>query len=160
MNSDDEVVHDEVVAKDTKQRAVAAALRKLGSGGSAGRAREAICDDRTHFQSNSTSTRNKKLRRSDQFDQITPSAVATSRTLFDTSIAEEPEEPLFSSSASPSRSIIQNQELRELISKNSICRHCHGKLDLQFPSYGITTLPTLVCRGKCKIKKRTCAVST
>jgi hypothetical protein len=51
----------------------------------------------------------------------------------------------------PSRSIIENSSLSQLIQENTVCRKCRlvGHLSLKFPSIGVTTIPRLVC-GMCR----------
>ena len=34
-----------------------------------------------------------------------------------------------------------------------MCSHCHGRLEVTFPSWCVTTIPTLVCKGKCGISR-------
>jgi len=55
-----------------------------------------------------------------------------------------------SSAPKATRSIIENDSLRDLIVDNCRCAHCGGCLQLHFKSIGIATTPVLSCSG-CKL---------
>jgi len=65
-----------------------------------------------------------------------------------TTVAEEVDN---STAPKASRSIVENQPFIDLIADNCVCRHCGGRLELQFKSIGLATRELLSCSGcKCQ----------